>query len=64
MDQKSDGQAILTSVDNQIRFETFVTPEQVGELLLALVILREQVREDKEIGEEVGEAVLESVLLS
>lgn len=63
MDEKSGGRQVLTCVENEIKFERFLSPDQVGELLLALVVLREQVKEDKETGEEVASSVLESVLL-
>lgn len=63
MDEKSGGREVLTCVKKEINFERFLSPEQVGELLLALAVLREQVKEDKEIGEEVASSVLESVLL-
>lgn len=63
MDEKSGGREVLTCVKDEINFQRLLSPEQMGELLLALVVLREQVKEDKEIGEEVTSSALESVLL-
>ncbi|KAM0720644.1 hypothetical protein Q7P37_004781 [Cladosporium fusiforme] len=63
MDAKSEGRQILAIEKGEIRFERLLNPEQVGELLLALVVLREQIKEDKKVGDEVTSSVLESVLL-
>lgn len=63
MDAKRGGREILTVKGDEVIFlDQSLRSEQVGELLLAVVLLREDLKEGKEAEGEVAQAVLEAVL--
>lgn len=63
MDGKRGGREILTVKGDEVIFpDQSLRSEQVGELLLAVVLLREDLKEGKEAEGEVAQAVLEAVL--
>lgn len=63
VDARHSGREVLTVKGDEVIFlDQGLRPEQVGELLLAVVVLREDLKEGKEAEAEVGQAVLEAVL--
>lgn len=63
VDAKRGGREILTVKGDEVIFlDQSLRSEQVGELLLAVVLLREDLKEGKEAEGEVAQAVLEAVL--
>lgn len=62
LDAKHGGRDIMAMEKGELRFmHGSLMPGQVAELILAAVVLREDIKEDKKINDEVGGAVLEAV---
>lgn len=60
LDAKHDGRELMTIKGGEMTFmHGSLIPAQVGELILAAVVLREDIKEDKKINDAVGEAAVE-----